>query len=537
MKTYHHIQKPTFFNFILVLLLSMPSSLSAADDCKGLVREAEKLSKTVKDLEEAAEEAETDLQEAQAARDKAQKNLDDFENPQDPTAHGSDVEQHKATLTRALEKAEEALLDAKADYFDALQKLIDQLQALKDLLDKADIQCKKELDAAERERVRNKLKDYQDALDEIRDQHNLEERAEEPEEPENTQKKQDELVEAKLKALLEKVWKELREKYPDPEKFRSELRKKRQEIRNDWDDGFWDTPLGKLLKERLEKALQDLEDSPSNAPETEEAPQEPNEEADDAADDRAEDSYRSISPHDHSPFGLGFSFGFTDDQLKAWCAPESSSLYAVAADQVSVITATDPTIATSQTDLSSGNTIENASHIENEKLPSTKICLDEWIAKPQFGLFFNIGLGRQWSGRIGAFQQSFQASPLTVNTAMTQEDGIVYTRQTTLTGAMEIWELQAGIIRYIGKNRIRPITGIQGIYQLHQGTATLDHDQQASQEFAWKDNRWGLQAVAGLQINIFRHVDLGISGRWGQYFTSGNDGQGTGLNVQLIWHP
>lgn len=537
MKTYHKIQKLSFFHFFLILLLSSPIQVSAADDCKGMVRDAEKLSKAIDDLEEATKKAETDLQEAHTARDKASEELDTFNDPQDPTTHGTSGVQRKKELTHALEKAEENLRDAKADYFDALQELIDQLQALKDLLDTADTQCKKELDAAERERNRNKLKDYQDTLDELRDQHNLEERAGEPEEPENTQKKQGELVDAELKALLEKILEELRNKYPEPEKFRSELRKKRQEIRNDWDDDFWDTPLGKLLKERLEKALKEIEDAPTGTPGSEEAPQESGEDQEDAGNTGDENSFRPILPRDKSQFGLGFSFGFTENQIKAWCSPETVSFDAAAPDQVNVITAVAPTQTNSQTDLSTGNTIENTSNFDVEKPSSAKICLDEWIAKPKFGLFLDIKLGRQWSGRIGAYQQNVQASPVTRSTDIIREDHTVYPQTNTLKGAIKMFEFQAGLLRYFGEKRIRPIVGIQGIYQLHHGTAVMDSEHQAIQGFSWNDKRWGAQALAGFQVRIFRQLDLGLNGQWSQYFASKNTASAAGFNVQLIWYP
>lgn len=533
MKTYHQFQHRVFSTLLFTLLCCLPLYLSAADDCKSLLKEAEKLDKAIDKLEDKVSDAEIKLNDARDARDKAQAQLDDYNNPQDPGVHGPNVTPGRRALEKALEKAESKLMDAKADYYDALQELIDQLNALKALLDKADRQCETERKAADSDRLINKLKDYEDKLDEIRDRKNLETRDGDPEEPANTQKKQDELVDAELKALLERILKALKAENPDPEDYRSALRKKRQEIRNEWDDGFWDTPLGKLLKALLDKALEAELNPSSDEPPTDDPSQDTEEEESSAEEPAEEGAFRSIPQNDQGRFGLGFSFGINKYPVYSRCAPEQSG---TATDQISVITVTDPALSGPTTDLQTDGNTGMVSHFETTPTDNSLLCLDQWIAQPEFGIFLDIGLGKQWAAGIGAYRQEFKAVPLSSITELIRADGTISRQTNTLDGRLEHLELQAGILRFFGKHRLRPVLGVQATFRQISGTANHSMGQNLETS-SWDDRGWGTRTLAGIRWALTPNIELGVQGQWQQFFAPNDTKTGAGGQVQLIWHP
>ncbi|PHN04158.1 coiled-coil domain-containing protein [Flavilitoribacter nigricans] len=546
MKTYQNFQ----FNYrrlLLLLVLFSPLALSANDDCQDLVREARKLARAIEKARSKVETAKSAVAEAQAVRDRAQAALDEFDHPDDPAEHGSDTERRRQKLTRALEKAEEALLEAKAHHYDMLQKLIDELEALKRKLDEADEQCRDELEEADQDMHLadlRKLQDLQDELDELRDKHNLETRAGEPEEPENTKKEQEDLVDAELKALLKAIIDAIREAHEDAEAIRSALRKKKQEIRNDWDDGFWDTPLGKELKKRLEEALQEIIDDPTGAlpdfadePQeegtTEEEPQEDGATEDESPEDPDEDDdLKSIVPDESKRFGLGFSFGLNGDLSDTWCpkVPVSGSTPSNT-DLITVITQTNQGSTSGSTDLSTSHPIAVEADVKDPSAQPIP-CLEQWTIRPTHGAFVEGYLNDRWAARIGIRRWSAHSQVPVIP----GENNAEVSPSPSWTAALDGFELQTGLVHYIGRGRIRPMLGGQAVYQQLSGSMYYDGvvEQPA---YPLKKDRWGAQALGGFEIRVFRDLGIALLGQWDQYFGQKMSSGTPGVQLQFIWYP
>lgn len=515
MKTYQTFQASTYCKIFLILLLGLPLGLTAKDDCPDLVKDAQKLAKSIEKLEEKAETAKTTLEEAQRARDEARTALESFDHPDDPAAHGSDTEQKRKKLARQLKKAEEVLLDAKADYYDALQKLIDELQALKDKLAEADEKCKND-------------QDKQDELDDIRDRHNLEARPGEAEEPENTQKQQDELVDGELKALLEAILEKLKEDYPDPEEFRSAVRKKIREIR-DWKDGFWKTPLGKAIKERLEKALRETLE-----PSTEPGSGDSSEEEENSSHDAGEPgTFKSILPENRQRAGIGFSFGFSFGERPVWCPPQMETQSTITPLITSVSTTTDASV--NQSDITAGSTNSNGENTFQTPQPEFP-CLADWMEQPGMALMVEHPIGRYWVTRLGAYLSRATTPAVHTPVTYTSEEGIVRSEMIGVQGKMQGLELRAGLLRYLGGQRIRPLMGIQALYRRDKLSVGQPSDLE-TELWVHRRDRWGAQALAGLQIQILSKLEVAILGEWNHYFLKTEAAISRGVQVQFIWKP